>query len=60
MDDWKLNWEAYLKRKYPLDNIPKVIILDISEIDFYIPPLLGINTNSFKAIQKHNAKISIF
>ena len=64
-DDWKVNWEAYLeKRKDAPWNKPQQvngpIKINLGEIDFYIPPLLGVDAESMKAIQKHNAKKRIF
>jgi hypothetical protein len=52
-------WQNYLKEKFG-DKVPETFIVNLGEIDFCIPPLLGINPESFKAIQKHNAKKSIF
>jgi hypothetical protein len=52
-------WQNYLKSKYG-ENIPNRIVLDLGEIDFIIPPLLGVNPDSFKGLQKHNAKKGIF
>jgi hypothetical protein len=64
-DDWKVNWEAYLE-KYkdapcnPPTGINGPLKINLGEIDFYIPPLLGTTAESMKAIQKHNAKKRIF
>lgn len=53
-------WQNYLVSKYG-DNIPdKIPTINLGEIDFIIPPLLGATPESFKAIQKHNAKKGIF
>lgn len=52
-------WQNYLKSKFG-DNLPERFVINLGEIDFPIPPLLGVNSDSFKAIQKHNAKNSIF
>lgn len=62
-DDWKANWESYLEANKDApwntsSNGP--IKLNLGEIDFYIPPLLGIDAESMRAIQKHNAKKRIF
>lgn len=54
------NWENYLKSKFG-NNIPDgPIKIDLAEIDFVIPPLLGTTVESMKTISKHNAKIGIF
>ena len=54
------NWETYLKGKFG-NNIPDgPLKIDLSEIDFIIPPLLGTTVESIKIINKHNAKIGIF
>lgn len=58
-NDWKENFYKYLQRKYG-DTIQEPIKIDLGEIDFYLPPLLGIDSESMKAIQKHNQKINIF
>lgn len=52
-------WQNYLKTKYG-DNIPEKITLNLGEIDFIIPPLLGATPESFKGLQRHNAKKGIF
>ena len=52
-------WQNYLKSKFG-DNVPEKFVINLGEIDFCIPPLLGVDTDSFKAIQKHNAKTAIF
>jgi hypothetical protein len=66
-DDWKISWEKYLAEKHKGtvpweeqsgENGP--IKIDLGDIDFYIPPLLGTTPESMKAIQKHNAKHRIF
>jgi hypothetical protein len=59
MEDWEIYWKAYLLQKFG-NNIPISFTLDLGEIDFWIPPLLGKNSESFKAIQKHNAKHRVF
>lgn len=58
-DDWKIHFHNYLTKKYG-DDIKEPIHIDLGEVDFYIPPLLGIDADSMKAIQKHNQKINIF
>jgi hypothetical protein len=59
-NDWKVHWEKYLTKKYG-DKIPEgKFLLNIGEIDFYISPLLGTTSESFRAIQKHNEKHRIF
>jgi hypothetical protein len=60
MDDWKTNWEAYLNSSKIEPTHNGSIKIDLKDIDFYIPPLLGITPEDFKAIQKHNAKKRIF
>lgn len=52
-------WQNYLKSKFG-DNVPERFVINLGEIDFPIPPLLGVDPESFKALQKHNAKKSIF
>jgi hypothetical protein len=59
-DDWKTNWNAYLKKKYGEEIPHGPIEIDLGEIDFYIPPLLAYDTKGFRTIQKHNAKKRIF
>jgi len=59
MNDWKLHWEEFLKKKFG-DSIPSSFTLDLGEIEFYIPPLLAKTSEGFKAIQKHNAKYRVF
>ena len=53
------DWEEYLKKKFP-KVVPDRFILDLSEIDFYLSPIHGVDTESFRAIQKHNQKVKIF
>jgi hypothetical protein len=57
-DEWKENWENYLKTREVGEKEP--IQLNLRDIDFYIPPLLGIDAESMNSIRKHNAKIGIF
>jgi hypothetical protein len=57
--EWKENWENYLKRKFG-DCIPTKFVLQLGEIDFYLPPLLGTTPDSAKQIEKHNSKIGVF
>lgn len=66
-EEWKQQWEKYLAEKHKGtvpweeqggDNGP--IKINLGEIDFYIPPLLGVDAESMKAIAKHNAKHRIF
>jgi len=61
-DDWKVDWEDYLKnyKDDPSEKIPNAFKIDLKNIDFYIPPLLGADADSMKAIAKHNAKKRIF
>jgi len=58
-DGYKQQWKDYLKNKFG-DNIPEQFTVNLGEIDFYLPPLHGINADSFNAIKKHNAKNNIF
>jgi hypothetical protein len=61
MEAWKENWNEFLK-SHPeivfIDGKPSKI--DLADIDFWIPPLLGANADSMKAIEKHNSKLGIF
>ena len=57
--EWKTNWEEYLKL-HNLNEKEESFKINLGEIDFFIPPLLGINAESMNAIRKHNAKIGIF
>ena len=61
-EDWKRHWEEYLagRRKDDIKDEIEPIEINLGEIDFYIPPLLGANVESMKAIAKHNAKQRIF
>lgn len=59
-DSWKEKWECYLITKFEGKEPPTSFILDLADITYPIPPLLGINRESFHAIQKHNAKKGIF
>jgi hypothetical protein len=59
MEDWEKNWKEYLAKKFG-ENIPVSFTLDLGEINFWIPPLLGKDTPSFKAINNHNAKHRVF
>ncbi len=43
-----------------LDQPPIRVQIDLSEVNFYIPPLLGVTVEAFKAIQRHNERIGIF
>ena len=58
-NEWKTLWKLYLQAKFG-DNVPIKFTINLGEIDFWIPPLLGVDRESFRAIQKHNAKKSIF
>jgi hypothetical protein len=58
--DWVEHWEAYLEKKFNGSIPDGAIQIDLGEIDFYIPPLLGTTADSYKAICKHNSKIGIF
>jgi hypothetical protein len=64
-NDWKEHWESYLNNHQTVpwetqqgENGP--IKINLGDIDFYISPLLGTTPESMKAIQKHNAKVTIF
>lgn len=64
-EEWKEHWEKYLETQQTVpwkeqtsENGP--IKINLGEIDFYIPPLLGIDAESMNSIRKHNAKIGIF
>jgi hypothetical protein len=61
-EDWKQYWENYLKNyeDVPGEKTPTAFKIDLKDIDFYIPPLLGADVDSMKAIAKHNAKHRIF
>jgi hypothetical protein len=59
-DDWKELWNAYLREKYGSEIPEGPLKINLGEIKFYIPPLLGIDATSMKAIAKHNAKHRIF
>lgn len=59
-DDWKIHWENYLRKKFGNAVPDEAFKINLGEIDFYIPPLLGNTAESMKAIQKHNAKNRIF
>ena len=59
-DDWKVNWESYLKKRFG-DTIPEgPFKINFRDIDFYIPPLLATNSKDFGDIKKMNAKKRIF
>lgn len=59
-EDWKENWERYLRKKFG-DTVPDgKLAVDLGEIDFRIPPLLGATAESMRAIQKHNARQGVF
>lgn len=61
---WEDNWNKFLQehKLEPVDpEIPDgALHLNLADVDFYIPPLLGTTTESMKAIARHNAKIGIF
>jgi len=59
MDNWKENWDRFLKNKFG-SEIPERFVVNLKEIDFYLPPLLGTTPDSSREIQKHNLKIAIF
>lgn len=58
-DTWKEHWEQYLKT-HNLSEKEESFKINLRDIDFYIPPLLGIDAESMNSIRKHNAKIGIF
>ena len=59
-ESWQILLENYLKEKYKDTSSPGPYKIDLGEIDFIIPPILGADPKSFKTLQKHNAKKGIF
>ena len=59
-DDWKDDWNAYLREKFGSEIPEGPLKVNLGDIKFFIPPLLGIDSVSMKAIKKHNAKYRIF
>jgi hypothetical protein len=45
-DDWKEHWNAYLREKYGSEIPEGPLKINLGEIKFYIPPLLGIDATS--------------
>lgn len=58
-DGWKERWLEYLESNNLMEN-EKSFKINLRDIDFYIPPLLGVDAESMNSIRKHNAKIGIF
>ncbi len=52
-------WENYLQTKFG-DSRPDRFVVNLGELDFLIPPLLGVDGASFNGIKKHNSKKGVF
>ena len=59
-DSWKEKWECYLITRFEGKEPPTSFIINLGDLNFPIPPLLGIDRDSFNAIKKHNLKKGIF
>lgn len=60
MENPNILLENYIKKKYGETDSNGPFKIDLGEIDFVIPALHGSTVESFKALQKHNAKHKIF
>ena len=59
-EEYKVLLEKYLKEKYGDTSSNGPYLINLGEIDFLIPPLLGSDIDSFKSLKKENAKKGIF
>jgi hypothetical protein len=59
-EEYKVLLEKHLKEKYGDISSNGPYLINLGEIDFLIPPLLGSDVKSFKSLKKENAKKGIF
>ena len=59
LTEFDRNWKEFLTKKFGT-NIPYKFVINLSEVNFVIPPVMAATTDGFKVLQRHNARVGVF